>query len=79
MCEVFFLGTAFNIPSHISDRKPGTLIEMDGTAIDVRRGRDDCVVVYVEGAPNNTLDRAEPVCRWKSAMVYGIERVSCRG
>lgn len=42
---------------------------MDGNVIDVRTGRDDCVVVYVEGDPNSTLDRTEPVCRCKSAIV----------
>lgn len=69
MCDVFFLGTALNIPSHISDKKPGTFIEMDGKAIDARRGRDGCVVVYNDGDPNSTLDRAEPVCRCRSAIV----------
>lgn len=71
MCDVFFFGTALNIPSHMSDRNPGTLIEIDGNVIDARRGRDGCVV-YIDGDLNNTLDNAELVCRCKSAMTLNL-------
>lgn len=49
------------MPSHISDRNPGTLIAIDGRVIDVRRGSDDLLVVYADGIPNRTLDRTELV------------------
>ena len=42
LCDVFFLGTAFKIPSQISDTRPGMLIAMAGIAIDAEsRGRED--------------------------------------
>lgn len=42
MCDVFFLGTAFSIPSHISETRPGMLMAIEGIAMDAERmGRED--------------------------------------
>jgi len=42
ICDVFFFGTAFSIPSHISEMIPGTLMVMAGMAMDAERevGKD---------------------------------------
>lgn len=43
MCEVFFFGTAFNIPSHSPSRNPGILRWIaDGMASTGSNGWDNC-------------------------------------
>ena len=69
MCEVFFLGTARNIPSQISARKPGTCIEMDGNAIADKRGCAVLVRTDVEADPKRTRDRLMPAWRCSNAML----------
>lgn len=62
------------MPSHISDRNPGTLIAIDGRVIDVSRGMAELVVEYADGVPKSTLDRIEPVCRCSSAIALTLSR-----
>lgn len=53
-CDVFFLGTAFNMPSQISARTPGILIAMAGMVMeDDRRVREDHA--------RNTVDNGDAV------------------
>ncbi len=58
ICDVFFFGTAFNIPSHISEMTPGTLMAMAGMAMDAESdvGKDQVF---------NAVESAD-VCLWSN-------------
>ena len=66
MCEVFFFGTAFNIPSQISATKPGILMDIAGIAMEDdqrlkrRDGNARVVDCKVEGIRLSRSSMADP-------------------
>lgn len=68
MCDVFFFGTAFSIPSHMSDMKPGIWMDMEGSVSVGNRARGDLDGDEKVGEPNKSRDRLRPVCRCSSAI-----------
>lgn len=75
MCDVFFLGTAFKMPSQISERKPGSCSEIDGNVIVDSRGNADLGVEVIDGDPKRTRDKPKLACCRINAIVVIMQVV----
>lgn len=60
----------------MSDKIPGILKVMVGSAKDVRSGEGVLAIEYADCEPNSTRDNTEPVCRWSNAILIDLMKLS---